>query len=167
MWGTAWGSGLSPRSPNCLNLNLRSFLCCSTNYTCTQLCWVSARRFGWIVPGHPPVGLHWKYGLPSTDIFSSTDQYTEDARDWFCTCQLQQVAGRHKFALWQELLLHFLSFIITEGAFSDTSLQVHLKHILIIFLSQRKCVITPWYFLRDVNAFSIRDIVSLTSGTYL
>lgn len=59
MWGTAWGSRLAPRPPNCLNLNLRSFLYCSTNYPCMQLCGVSARRFGSIVPEHPPVGLHW------------------------------------------------------------------------------------------------------------
>lgn len=69
MWRTAWGSRLSPRSPKCLNLNLRSFLCRSTNYPCTQLCGVSARRFGSIAPEHPLVGLHWKYLLASTLFF--------------------------------------------------------------------------------------------------
>lgn len=69
MWRTAWGSRLSPRSPNCLNLNLRSFLCCSTNYPCTQLCGVSARRFGSIVPEHPLVGLRWKYLLAWTFFY--------------------------------------------------------------------------------------------------
>lgn len=69
MWERAWRWRLSPRSPNCLNLNLRSFLCCSTNYPCTQLCGVSARRFGSIVPEHPLAGLHWKYLLASSDFF--------------------------------------------------------------------------------------------------
>lgn len=50
----------------------------------------------------------------------------------------------------------FLLFFITRGSFSDTSLLAHLEHILIISISQRKCVIAPWYFLRDVKASSWR-----------
>lgn len=85
MWERAWRWRLSPRSPNCLNLNLRSFLCRSTNYPCTQLCGVSARRFGSIVPEHPLAGLHWKYLLASTDFFffSSNNPRTEVAKNWF------------------------------------------------------------------------------------
>ncbi len=99
MWGTAWGSRPSPRSPNCLNLNLRSFLCCSTNYPCTQLCGVSARRFGWIVPGHPPVGSRGSTGCHRQTFFITRDSF-------IYIYVLQQVALRHKFALqWLFLLL--------------------------------------------------------------
>lgn len=99
VWGTAWESR-SPRSPNCLNLNLRSFLCCLTNYQCTQLCGVSARRSGSIVPEHPFcgftlevfAGLNWHF-------FSSNNRCGEDRSDWLCTCQAQWAAAGYKFKL--------------------------------------------------------------------
>lgn len=163
MWGTAWGSRPPARSSNCLNLNLRSFLCRSTNYhhTHAQICRVSARRFGQIVPGHPPAGLHWKtYAAINWFLFASV---ADRARAWGINCELaawKVVRNILPFPLFFFSFNYCLNLIPWHITASNIS-----EHILIISISQRKCVITAWYFLRDT--FTVWDMVSLTSGTYL
>ena len=88
MWGAAWGPRLSPRSLNCLNSNLRSFLCCLTNYPCSS----AESQPGSLAKLFQDILLQaypGKYVLPSTAIFSSTSQSYRELRDCFFTRHLQ------------------------------------------------------------------------------